>query len=101
VEDNDFLRDDQLWADEGQRTEYSALLQRLSAVREEQVALLPALAGLWDESRDTVWKIEGLSPITLRWVVMKTLQHAAEHASAVSRIALFWDLAALHRATGG
>lgn len=96
VEDNDFMRDDELWADEGQRTAYPALLQRLRAVREEQIALLPALAGLWDETRDTVWKIEGLPPITLRWVVMKTLQHTAEHASAVSRIALFWDAAERH-----
>ena len=94
VDDADFLREDALWEAEGQQTAYPALLQRLSDVRTEQIALLPALTGRWDESRDTVWKIEGLPPITLRWVVMKTLQHAAEHASAIGRITLFWDAAA-------
>lgn len=94
VDDADFLREDALWAAEGQQTAYPALLQRLRDVRAEQIALLPALVGRWDESRDTVWKIDGLPPITLRWVVMKTLQHTAEHASAISRITLFWDAAA-------
>jgi hypothetical protein len=96
VDETDFTREDELWADKGQQTAYGALLQQLSDGREEQIKLLPALAGLWDESRDTGWTIEGLAPITLRWVVMKTLQHATEHASAVSRISLFWDAAERH-----
>ncbi len=93
VEDSDFLREDALWEEDGRQTAYPALLQQLSDVREEQIALLPALAGRWDQARDTIWKIEGLPPITLRWVVAKTLQHTAEHASAISRITLFWDAA--------
>jgi hypothetical protein len=95
INDSAFLHEDVHWTAEGQHMAYSTLLQRFSDVREEQIALLPALAGLWDETRDTVWKISDLPPITLRWVVMKTLQHTAEHLSAISRITLFWDFAAL------
>ncbi len=54
VDDSRFLHEDDVWAAEGQGMSYTALLQRLSDVRDEQIALLSALAGLWDERRDTV-----------------------------------------------
>ncbi len=44
---------------------------------------------------DTVWSYPGLPPVTLRWVVTKTLQHTAEHVSALLRLSLFWDPAEL------
>lgn len=95
VDDADFLNEDALWESEGQHLDYLALLHRLNAVREEQIALLPTLAGQWDEARETVWTGPELEPITLHWVVAKTLQHSWEHQSAIARIALFWDRAAL------
>lgn len=95
VDGSAFEREDALWESEGQHFDYSALLHRLNTVRAEQIALLPALAGRWDEARETVWTVPELDPITLHWVVAKTLQHTAEHISAIGRIALFWDRAAL------
>ena len=96
VDDSTFLHEDALWESEGQQIDYSALLRRLADVREEQIALLPSLAGLWDEPRETVWTAPQLEARTLQWVVAKTLQHTCEHISAVARIALFWDHVALH-----
>lgn len=95
VDDSVFLNEDALWESEGQQIDYSALLRRLADVREEQIALLPSLAGQWDEPRETVWTVPELEPRTLHWVVTKTCQHTFEHISAVARIALFWDHAAL------
>lgn len=95
IADSRFLHEDNVWAAEGQGVSYAALLQRLSDVRDEQIALLPALAGHWDERRDTVWSYPGLPPVTLRWVMTKTLQHTAEHVSALLKLTLFWDPAAL------
>lgn len=94
-----FSDEEKLWAAEGQHTSYSTLLQRLSDVRDEQIALLPALTGQWAETRETIWSNPALPPVTLRWVVSKTLQHSAEHTSAISQLTLFWDLALHHLAT--
>ncbi len=95
VTDSSFLHEDEVWVAEGQELSYPALLQRLKDAREEQIALLPALAGRWDERQETVWSYPGLPPVTLRWVVSKTLQHSAEHVSALLKLTLFWDPAEL------
>lgn len=100
LDDLKFLDEDALWETEGQHLAYSMHLQLLSDVRDAQIALLPALAGHWSEARETVWSNPALPPVTLHWVVAKTLQHSAEHISAISRLALFWDVAAHRRAEG-
>lgn len=97
IDDSTFLDEDTLWATEGRHITYSTHLQWLSDVRDEQIALLPALAGHWSEARETVWSNPRLQPVTLHWVVAKTLQHSAEHISAISRLVLFWDYAFLRQ----
>jgi len=63
------------------------LLDKFSAVRAEQIALLPNLDDtVWNTTREAVW-----GPVTLLWVVSKTYQHTAEHINDVMRIGLFWD----------
>ena len=71
----------------GQGQDWARSLRGFREVRDEQIALLAEFDdAAWDEERHTLW-----GPVTLRWVVSKTCQHTAEHASNVLQIALFWD----------
>lgn len=80
--------DDATWA---QQPPDSALLSAaLTAVRAEQIAMLPALRAVdWAERRPTVW---GMQPLAM--VVTKTYQHTLEHTDTLLRMGLWWD----HRA---
>jgi hypothetical protein len=67
----------------------SEMLAQFNQVRAEQVALAAAMPdAAWDETRATIW-----GPMTLQWVVTKTLQHTAEHTHQVLSLALFWEAA--------
>ena len=87
------------WEREGQTMPYEALLDAFSAVRAEEIALASQLVDLWDESRPTGWDMPGVAPITLRWVVSKTIQHTFEHSNELMRMSLFWDMMLAHHAT--
>jgi hypothetical protein len=80
----EILDENEAWGD---GVELSQALAGFREVRGEQIALLSQFdEGAWQEKRDTVW-----GPVTLLWVVSKTYQHTAEHASTILQIALFWD----------
>ena len=64
------------------------LLEQFAALREQQLTLLSAVEpSAWNERRVTVW-----GPVTLTWVMTKTVQHTHEHTHDVLSLALFWDL---------
>ena len=63
------------------------LLEQFAALREEQLSLLSTVEpAVWNEWRVTVW-----GPVTLHWVMTKTVQHTHEHIHDVLSLALFWD----------
>lgn len=97
VEDSAFLDEDTLWERDGQAEPYDALVERFRATRQEQIALLPALANQWQATRPTVWDTVGLPLRTLEWVVTKTIQHSAEHVNSLLAYHLFWDFAMARR----
>jgi hypothetical protein len=65
---------------------YEALAAGFRAVRQEQIALLQALAAVdWAEERQTDW---GMKPLSM--VVTKTFQHTYEHGDTLLRMGLWW-----------
>lgn len=80
------------WERKGRRMSFDDLINAFDTVRAEQIALAPQMIGRWDESRVTPWTLAGAPPITLRWLVTKTLQHTFEHSDELLRIRLYWDM---------
>jgi hypothetical protein len=65
---------------------YEALAAGVRTVRQEQIALLQALAAVdWAEERKTYW---GMKPLSM--VVTKTFQHTYEHSDTLLRMGLWW-----------
>ena len=57
-------------------------------MRAEQISLLDRVEpATWEQSRHAIW-----GPVTLRWVMTKTLQHTHEHTHDVLSLALFWEM---------
>lgn len=98
VTDEAFEAEEAHWESEGQTMPYAALLDGFNAIRAEQIALTPRLAGLWDEARPTGWDLPGVEPTTLRWVVSKTIHHTFEHSNELMRNSLFYERMSAHRA---
>lgn len=92
VDDSELDDESAEWERVGQLIAYDDLLDAFNAVRAEQIALAAQLVGEWDKPRATVWTLPGAPPITLRWVVTKTLQHTFEHSSELLRIWLYADM---------
>lgn len=91
--DDAALDDEQAdWERKGQRANFDDLLSAFEAVRAEQITLASRLIGRWDEDRVTPWTLPGAPPITLRWLVTKTLQHTFEHTDELLRNRLYWDM---------
>ncbi|HEX9035622.1 MAG TPA: DinB family protein [Ktedonobacterales bacterium] len=80
------------WERKGARTTYDDLISAFRAGRADQIALASRLVGRWDETRDSPWTLKDAPPITLRWVVTKTLQHTFEHSDELLRIRLYTDM---------
>ena len=90
-DDARFVNEDASWDAEGAGQSIEAFLQQLRAVRAEQISLLPRFSSAaWETVRDPIpaWR-----PVTLRWIVTKTLQHTAEHTNDALRLVIFWDWA--------
>ncbi len=82
--EEDVRKENQAWND-GHHA-FEALLEDFRTVRAEQVVLLQQFdENCWDQQQKTIW-----GDVTLKWVLMKTLQHTAEHTNDVLRMALFW-----------
>jgi DinB family protein len=80
------------WERKGKRMTYNDLISGFEAIRAEQVALISQLIGRWDETRDSPWTLKDAPPITLRWVVTKTIQHTFEHSDELLRMGLYADM---------
>lgn len=83
------------WERIGRRTAWDDLIRAFEVGRTEQIALISGMGeadARWDESRMTPWTLDGAPPITLRWLVTKTLQHTFEHSDELLRIRLYWDM---------
>lgn len=80
--------EDKAWKEQQTRS-VEDLLTEFQCVRAEQIALLPQFGeALWNEVREDgiLW-----GPVSIKWIVSKTLQHTNEHTHDVARMALFWD----------
>lgn len=84
-----FLDEGAIWLAEGVSQPFGTLIEQLKAVRKAQIDLLPRFPIPAWETVHTPIPIYG--PVTLSWVVTKTLQHTAEHTHDVLRLVLFWD----------
>jgi hypothetical protein len=79
------LDEEEAWGEGKEAVE--SLLTEFQKVRDEQLALLAQFTGpVWNTSR-----MFYSGPVTLAWLVTKTIQHTADHTNGLLRIALFWD----------
>ena len=92
VDDSRLDRELDDWSITGRNMAWDDLIAEFEAVRSEQIALVSRMAGRWDESRFTPWTLNDAPPITLRWLVTKTLQHTFEHSDELLRMRLYWDM---------
>ena len=78
--------DDDTWAEVHNRG-LDALSAAFRQVRQQQIDLLPQLAGVdWETPRDTLW-----GPKPIAFIVTKTFQHTYEHGDTLLRMGLWWE----------
>jgi hypothetical protein len=75
------------WNTFDKRSDSQAIIDLFQSTRAEHIKLISAVPeSLWEETRETT-----IGPVTLAWVVSKSLQHTSDHINQLLRLALFWD----------
>lgn len=81
-----YADEDQAWQELSEAS-LESLCDRMTAIRQEQRALLPGFSQAdWHKVCKTGW-----GDVSLYWVVSKTFQHTAEHTHGIMAQVLFWD----------